>query len=370
MDRTYNFNPGPAALPLEVLEQGRDSFVEYGGQGMSLMEMSHRSKPVEGMIAETEQLLLGLIGLQNAGYRVLFMSGGASAQFALLAMNLLEAGKAGRYVLSGSFSEKAYEEAQTVGAAEVLASGKGTGWARLPNLEAALTGLTEEDTAYVHVTTNNTIEGSQFKTFPDTGGIPLIGDMTSDMLSREIDWNRFAMFYAGAQKNLGPAGVTAVVIREDLLAASAKANANAKVPAIFRYATYASNNSLYNTPPVHSIYMMKLMLEWTARQGGVAAMEARSAEKAALLYEAIDGSGGFYGGIVEKPDRSAMNATWRLPDEALEKAFVQEAQAEGFAGLAGHRSVGGIRASIYNGVPVEACRALAAFMHDFRKRRG
>ncbi|MFC3799390.1 3-phosphoserine/phosphohydroxythreonine transaminase [Cohnella sp. GCM10012308] len=366
MDRTYNFNPGPAALPLEVLEQGRDSFIEFAGQGMSLMEMSHRSKPVEGMIAETERLLLELIGLEDAGYRVLFMSGGASAQFALLAMNLLAAGKAGHYVLSGSFSEKAYEEALTVGAAEALASGKATGWARLPGLDEGVARLTAADTAYVHLTTNNTIEGSQFKAFPDTGGIPLIGDMTSDILSRNIDWTRFAMFYAGAQKNLGPAGVTAVVIREDLLAASAEA----KVPAIFRYATYASNNSLYNTPPVHSIYMMKLMLEWTARQGGVAAMEARSAEKAALLYEAIDGSGGFYRGIVEAQYRSAMNATWRLPDEALEKAFVQEAQAAGFAGLAGHRSVGGMRASIYNGVPVEACRALAGFMHDFRKRRG
>ncbi|CAI6075188.1 3-phosphoserine/phosphohydroxythreonine transaminase [Cohnella sp. JJ-181] len=366
MDRTYNFNPGPAALPLEVLEQGRDSFMEYGGQGMSLMEMSHRSKPVERMIAETEELLLELIGLADAGYRVLFMSGGASAQFALAAMNLLTAGKSGRYVLSGGFSEKAYEEALSVGEAEVLASGKSHGWARLPDVDAALPGLTAADTAYVHLTTNNTIEGSQFRRFPDTGAIPLIGDMTSDILSRELDWKRFAMFYAGAQKNLGPAGVTAVVIREDLLAASA----GAKLPAIFRYATYAANNSLYNTPPVHSIYMMKLMLEWTARQGGVAAMEARSAEKAALLYEAIDASGGFYGGIVERPYRSSMNATWRLSDESLERTFLQEAQAAGFAGLAGHRSVGGIRASIYNGVPVEACRALAGFMHDFRKRRG
>ncbi|SFB54064.1 phosphoserine aminotransferase apoenzyme [Cohnella sp. OV330] len=366
MNRTYNFNPGPAALPLEVLEQGRDSFVEYAGQGMSLMEMSHRSKPVERMIAETEELLLELIGLQGAGYRVLFMSGGASAQFALLAMNFLAAAKTGRYVLSGSFSEKAYEEALTVGAAEAIASGKTTGWARLPGIDEGLARFSVADTAYVHLTTNNTIEGSQFKEIPDTGGIPLIGDMTSDILSRQIEWRRFAMFYAGAQKNLGPAGVTAVVIREDLLAASAEA----KIPAIFRYATYASNNSLYNTPPVHGIYMMKLMLEWTARQGGVAAMEARSAEKAALLYDAIDASGGFYAGIVERPYRSAMNATWRLPDETLEKAFVQEAQDAGFAGLAGHRSVGGIRASIYNGVPVEACSALAGFMNDFRKRRG
>ncbi|MEK0312297.1 3-phosphoserine/phosphohydroxythreonine transaminase [Cohnella sp. 56] len=365
MNRQYNFNPGPAALPLEVLEQGRDSFVEYGGQGMSILEMSHRSKPVETMVEETERLLLELIGLQGAGYRVLFMSGGASAQFALLAMNFLSGGKAGRYVLSGSFSEKAYEEALAVGAAEVLASGKASGWARLPNVDAALGNLTERDTAYVHLTTNNTIEGSQFKALPDTGDIPLIADMTSDILSRRLDWTKLAMFYAGAQKNLGPAGVTAVVAREDLLT-----EANAKLPTIFRYGTYAKNNSLYNTPPVHAIYMMKLMLEWTAAQGGVAAMEARSAEKASLLYDAIDASGGFYRGIVEQPDRSAMNATWRLPDEALEKAFVQEARSAGFAGLAGHRSVGGIRASIYNGVEVEACRALAGFMNDFRSRWG
>lgn len=366
MDRMYNFNPGPAALPLEVLEQGRDSFVEYGGQGMSLLEMSHRSKPVETMIADTERLLLELLGLQDAGCRALFMAGGASAQFALLAMNFLTAGKTGRYVLTGSFSEKAYEEALTVGAAEAAASGKETGWARLPELGEALADVRASDTAYVHLTTNNTIEGSQLRALPDTGEVPLIADMTSDLLSRRLDWRRLAMFYAGAQKNLGPAGVTVAVIREDLLAASA----TAKIPAIFRYATYAKNNSLYNTPPVHSIYMTKLMLEWTQRQGGVAAMEARSEKKAALLYGAIDGSGGFYRGIVETPDRSAMNVTWRLPDEALEQAFVQEAKAAGFAGLAGHRSVGGLRASIYNGVPGEACRALAAFMDDFRARRG
>lgn len=215
MDRTYNFNPGPAALPLEVLEQGRDSFVEFAGQGMSLMEMSHRSKPVERMIAETEELLLELIGLRGAGYRVLFMSGGASAQFALLAMNFLAAGKAGRYVLSGSFSEKAYEEALTVGAAEAIASGKAAGWARLPGIGEGLARLSAADTAYLHLTTNNTIEGSQFKEFPDTGGIPLIGDMTSDILSRQIDWRRFAMFYAeepgtggrhGGRNPRGPAG--------------------------------------------------------------------------------------------------------------------------------------------------------------------
>ncbi|RUS45869.1 3-phosphoserine/phosphohydroxythreonine transaminase [Cohnella sp. AR92] len=361
MNRAYNFNPGPAALPLEVLEQARDTFVEYGEQGMSLMEMSHRSKPVERMVEETEKLLLELIGIPS-GYRVLFMGGGASAQFALLPLNYLTEGKVGRYVLSGNFSEKAYQEAQTIGAAEIVASGKADRWGRLPDLSKLAFG---DDTAYVHLTTNNTIEGSQWQEFPDTGAIPLIGDMTSDILSRSIDWTRFAMFYAGAQKNLGPAGVTAVVIRDDLLE-----RGNGKIPTIFQYAAFAKNNSLYNTPPVHSIYMMKLMLEWAVSQGGVAELEKRNRQKAGILYEAIDASGGFYQGIVEKPYRSIMNATWRMKDEALEKQFAKEADEAGLVGLAGHRSVGGLRASIYNAVPTEACEALAGFMGDFARRHG
>jgi len=361
MNRVYNFYPGPAALPLEVLELGQQAFVEYGGQGMSLLEMSHRSEPVEKLVEETEKLLLEIIGLRS-GYEVLFMGGGASAQFALVPMNFLAPGRVGRYVLSGSFSEKAYQEARTVGQAEILASGKAEKWARLPDLSRLAVG---PDTAYVHVTTNNTIEGSQWKDIPDTGDIPLIGDMTSDILSRSLDWTKFAMFYAGAQKNLGPAGVTAVVVRSDLLKAG-----NEKIPTIFQYASYAKNKSLYNTPPVHSIYMMKLMLEWVVRQGGIAELEKRNEEKAALLYEAIDTSGGFFRGIVEEPFRSRMNVTWRMKDEELEKKFALESTQYGLIGLAGHRSVGGLRASIYNAVPVEACRALANYMRDFAKRHG
>ncbi|THF84509.1 3-phosphoserine/phosphohydroxythreonine transaminase [Cohnella fermenti] len=361
MGRVYNFNPGPAALPLEVLEQGQRAFVEYEGMGMSLMEMSHRSKPVEKIIGETEELLLKLIGL-DTGYEVLFMGGGASAQFALVPMNYLAADKVGRYVLSGSFSEKAYEEAGKLGRTEIAASGKADRWAKLPELG----GLSlPADTAYVHLTTNNTIEGSQWTDIPDAGDIPLIGDMTSDILSRRLDWTKFAMFYAGAQKNLGPAGVTAVVIRSDLLQ-----RADEGIPTIFQYAAMAKNKSLYNTPPVHSIYMMKLMLEWTESQGGIAEMEKRSEEKAALLYEAVDTSAGFYRGIVDAPDRSRMNVTWRMQDEALEKKFALESAQYGLIGLAGHRSVGGMRASIYNGVPVEACRALASYMRDFANRHG
>ncbi|MFB9274094.1 3-phosphoserine/phosphohydroxythreonine transaminase [Cohnella cellulosilytica] len=361
MKRSWNFNPGPAALPLEVLEQAKEAFVEYGDQGLSLLEMSHRSKTVERIVEETERLLLELIDLPS-GYRVLFMGGGASAQFALVSMNFLRAGTIARYLVSGSFAEKAYREALTVGQAEVLASGKAEGWKRLPDVRQL---KVRTDTAYVHMTTNNTIEGSQFRDFPDTGTVPLIGDMTSDILSRRLDWTKFALIYAAAQKNLGPAGVTAVIVKEELLRAG-----SADIPAIFQYRTYADNHSLYNTPPVHAIYMMKLMLEWAARQGGIPELEKRNERKIGLLYEAIDAGDGFYRGIVEKPYRSTMNATWRMADEELEKRFALESEREGFIGLAGHRSVGGLRASAYNAVPEEACKALAEFMNDFRRRRG
>ncbi|MBB6734812.1 3-phosphoserine/phosphohydroxythreonine transaminase [Cohnella zeiphila] len=362
MKRAWNFNPGPAALPLEVLERARETLVDYDGKGMSLLEMSHRSEEVERLVGQTEETLLRLIGLNSADYRVLLMAGGASAQFALVPLHFLGPGKVGRYVLSGSFSEKAYREAQTVGEAAVAATGKASGWSRLPDVS----GIDlEPDTAYLHMTTNNTIEGSQFRQLPDTGGVPLIGDMTSDLLGRSLDWSRFSLFYAAAQKNLGPAGVTALVIRNDLLQSG-----NERIPAIFRYKTFAEHGSLYNTPPVHAIYVMKLMLDWTEAQGGVAEMERRGEEKAAILYRAIDDSDGFYRGIVEPPFRSTMNVTWRLADEALERKFADEAERGGLAGLAGHRSVGGLRASIYNAVPVEACRELAAWMNDFRRKFG
>ncbi len=361
MKRGWNFNPGPAALPLEVLEQAKEAFVEYGDQGLSLLEMSHRSRTVERMVAETERLLLDLIGLSSE-YRVLFMGGGASAQFALVPMNFLGEGKVGRYLVSGSFAEKAYCEALTIGQAEALASGKAEGWRKLPDVRQLKVAT---DTAYVHMTTNNTIEGSQFRDLPDTGEIPLIGDMTSDILSRRLDWTKFALVYAAAQKNLGPAGVTAVIVREELIKAG-----NKQIPSIFQYRTYADNSSLYNTPPVHAIYMMKLTLEWTARQGGIPELEKRNERKIGFLYEAIDAGDGFYQGIVEKPYRSMMNATWRMRDEGLEKQFVLESEREGFIGLAGHRSVGGLRASAYNAVPEEACKALAEFMNDFIRKHG
>jgi phosphoserine aminotransferase len=361
LTRAYNFNPGPAALPLEVLEQAQREFVEYEGRGMSLLEMSHRSEPVERLVEETRAMLEETLGLP-AEYRILFMGGGASTQFALVPLNFLMEGTVGRYVLSGSFSEKAYLEAQKVGAAEIAASGKADRWRVLPSVE----GLGQEpDTAYVHMTTNNTIEGSAFREFPEPGDAPLIGDMTSDLLSRRIDWTRFAGMYAAAQKNLGPAGVTVSILREDLLERCSE-----RIPSIFQYQNLVRHGSLYHTPPVHGIYMIKLVLEWVKRQGGLEALERRNVAKAGLIYEAIDASGGYYEGVVEKPCRSMMNVTWRMRDEELERRFVEESERCGFAGLAGHRSVGGLRASAYNAVPVGACRALAEFMREFQRMNG
>jgi phosphoserine aminotransferase len=361
MERRYNFNPGPAALPLHVLQEAQEQFVDFLQAGLSLMEMSHRSKPVEELNGETQRLLLELLGLPS-GYKVLFMGGGASMQFALVPFNFLPAGAAASYVLTGSFAEKAYNEAQYVGRTHVAASSKAVGWSAIPRPEDIRIA---PSSAYVHITTNNTIEGSRYNVFPETGDVPLIADMTSDLLGRKLDLSRFALMYAGAQKNLGPAGVTAVIIREDMLSRGATS-----IPAIMRYETFAKERSLYNTPPVHAIYMMNLVLRWAAEQGGVERLEAINAEKAGLLYETIDASCGFYRGIIQAADRSHMNVTWRMADEKLERLFVAESEREGFEGLAGHRSVGGLRASAYNAVSLKACRALASFMMDFQRRHG
>jgi phosphoserine aminotransferase len=359
--RAYNFNPGPAALPLEVLQQAQQEFVEYQGIGMSIMEISHRSKEYEAVNDETQKLLLELLNLPS-GYQVLFLGGGASMQFAMIPINFLAPGKVGRYVITGSFSEKAYQEAQAVGEAAVAASTKDAGFRTLP---AAGDIPVDPNAAYLHMTVNNTIEGSQFFEFPQTGGIPLIGDFTSGILSKPMDYSPFSLIYAGAQKNLGPSGVTVAVIRDELLK-----QVNKNIPTMLSYGTHAKNSSLYNTPPVHSIYMVNLVLKWVKDKGGVEAMEKINVQKSQLVYDVIDQSGGFYQGIIDKPHRSIMNITWRMKDEALEKAFVKESEQHGFVGLAGHRSVGGLRASAYNAVPYEACKALADFMIDFQRRNG
>ncbi|NOU73289.1 3-phosphoserine/phosphohydroxythreonine transaminase [Paenibacillus sp. LMG 31458] len=359
--RLYNFNPGPAALPLEVLEEAQEQFVDYQGTGISLLEMSHRSRTVEDLNQETQQLLLKLLDLPS-GYEVLFMGGGASTQFALLPLNFVDTNQTANYVLTGSFSEKAFKEASYVGRTHIAASSKDQQWRCIPELSA---DQLAPDSAYIHITMNNTIEGSRYNAIPEVGSTPLIADVTSEILSRKLDLQKFSMIYAGAQKNLGPAGVTVAIIREDWLEKASK-----KIPEIMRYETFAKNKSLFNTPPVHAIYMMNLVLKWVVNKGGVEQLEQLNRIKSGLIYDVIDHSGGFYNGIIEVNDRSHMNITWRMANEGIERRFIEESEANGFEGLAGHRSVGGLRASAYNAVPFEACQALADFMVDFARRNG
>ncbi len=360
MTRAYNFNAGPAALPLEVLQRAQEELVDYNGIGMSIMEISHRSREYERVNEETQQLFRELLEIPE-GYRVLFLQGGASMQFAMVPMNLLRPGTTAAYVDTGSWAKKALAEAKLLGEVQVVASSKDDQYTTIPDLSSL---ELPEQTAYLHITSNETIGGIQYKSFPDTGDVPLIADMSSDILSRPLDVSRFGLIYAGAQKNLGPSGVTVVIIREDLIQPAEH------LPTMLRYSTHADNNSLYNTPPVYSIYMMNLVLQWIKENGGLAAMEKRNEEKAKLIYDVIDGSGGFYRGVAKPEYRSPMNITFRMANEELEKRFVEESQAAGFVGLKGHRSVGGLRASTYNAVPYESCQALQQFMLDFQKRHG
>ncbi|TCL71676.1 phosphoserine aminotransferase [Hydrogenispora ethanolica] len=359
--RVYNFNPGPAILPLPVLEEAQRDLLDFKGSGMSVLEVSHRGKAYEELHNETETLFKELLGAP-ADYRVLFMGGGASAQFALVPMNFLPAGAVADYILTGSFAEKAFEEAARVGEVHSAASSKATHYDRIPRPDEI---QLSPDAAYVHITSNNTIFGTQWPVLPEFPGVPLVADMSSDILSRPFDVSKFGLIYAGAQKNLGPSGVTVVLISPEMLA---KVNKN--LPVIFQYTTYAKNNSLYNTPATFAVYIVNLVLKWLKANGGLAAMEQRNREKAALIYDALDASGGFYKGHAAKEFRSLMNVTFRLPGEELEAAFVSEAKQLDLIGLKGHRSVGGMRASIYNAMPVEGCRALADFMRDFAKRNG
>ncbi|ANF96197.1 3-phosphoserine/phosphohydroxythreonine transaminase [Paenibacillus bovis] len=357
--RAYNFNAGPAALPLEVLERAQKEFVDYQGNGMSIMEMSHRGAVYEAVHNEAQQRLLSLLG-NPEGYKVLFLQGGASTQFAMLPLNLLGEGQVASYVATGSWADKAISEAKLIGEAHVAASSEAQDFMQIPALEDI---QIPDNAAYLHVTSNETIGGIQYKEFPDTGNVPLIVDMSSDILSRPLDMSQFGMIYAGAQKNLGPSGVTVVVAREELLANSPKS-----IPTIMRYSTYLKNNSLYNTPPSFAIYMVNEVLKWIEEQGGLEGVARNNERKAALIYDAIDQSGGFYKGAAEVSSRSNMNITFRLSSEELDKAFAKASEQAGFVGLKGHRSVGGLRASIYNAVPYESCEALVEFMKDFQAK--
>ncbi|SDD60581.1 3-phosphoserine/phosphohydroxythreonine transaminase [Sporomusa acidovorans] len=356
--RAYNFNAGPAALPLVVLEKAQAELLDFNGTGMSVMELSHRGKDYEAVHNRAIELLRELMAIPQ-DYEVLFLQGGASLQFSMVPMNFLAAGKKAGYVMTGSWSEKAYAEAAKLGEVFVAATAKEGNYRRIPAWEEISYGA---DSAYLHITSNNTIFGTEWQAFPDTGAVPLVADMSSDILSKPFAVKKFALIYAGAQKNLGPSGVTVVIIRRDFLE-----QANKNLPTMLCYATHAKNNSMYNTPPTFGIYMMKLMLEWVKAEGGVPAIYKRNREKAALIYDAIDASNGFYVGHAQPEARSLMNITFRLAEEELEKKFLDQAKKTGFVGLNGHRSVGGCRASSYNAVPYESCQALRDFMLAFQK---
>jgi phosphoserine aminotransferase len=358
--RIHNFAAGPAVLPLPVLEQIQRDLIALPGLGMSILEISHRSKAFEAIIAKAGADIRTLAGIP-ANYHVLFLQGGASLQFSMVPMNLLTAGATADYIDTGSWAGKAIKEATKVGAVNVVGSTKADQYSRIPaQPELALT----RGAAYVHMTSNNTIEGTEFKQLPDVGDAPLVNDTSSDMFSRPIDVARHALIYAGAQKNMGPAGVTIVIIREDMLARSQKT-----LPTMLNYAVHAENGSLYNTPPVFAVYALGLVMQWLIDEGGLEAIAARNERKARKLYAEIDRTG-FYRGTARTESRSLMNVTFRLGSEELESRFIKESSAAGLDGLKGHRAVGGMRASIYNAFPEIGVDALVSFMQEFERNNG
>lgn len=357
MKRAYNFNAGPAALPLEVLNKAQEEWLNINNSGMSVMELSHRSKDYEQIHNKAIALLRKLLQISDE-YEILFLQGGASLQFSMIPMNLLNKDKVGHYVLTGSWAEKALTEAKKIGQTSVYASDKENNYKAIPKLDKV---ELDENAAYLHVTSNNTIYGTQWKQFPEVVNGPLIADMSSDILCKPIDVNKFDLIYAGAQKNLGPSGVTVVIIRKDLISDSKD-----ELPTMLNYKTHAANNSLYNTPPTIAIYLLSLVLEWVDSLGGVAEIEKLNEEKAKILYDVIDESSGFYNGHAAPDSRSTMNVTFTLNSDEATKAFLAQAKELGFVGLNGHRSVGGCRASIYNAVPKEHVVKLAEFMKEFQ----
>ncbi|MBK9259614.1 MAG: 3-phosphoserine/phosphohydroxythreonine transaminase [Polyangiaceae bacterium] len=362
MTRVHNFNAGPAALPLAALERAQREMLDFEGTGMSIIEHSHRGKAYERVHEEAITLLRELLGI-SSDYDVLFLQGGASHQFAMIPLNFLGQGQKADYIITGGWSEKAYEEAQRIGDVRIAATTvQDKRYVRVPRQEEI---AIDARAAYVHMTTNNTLFGTQWHAFPDTSGAPLFADMSSDFLWRPIDVSRFAFIYAGAQKNIGPSGVTVVVVRKDLVASARK-----DIPKIFQYRTFADNNSLYNTPPTFAIYLVRNVLAVTKEQGGLAEVERKNRQKAGLLYDTIDAMADYYRAPVERESRSFMNVVFRLPTEELEKKFVAEAAKQGMVGLAGHRSTGGIRVSLYNAIELASVECLVAFMKAFASRVG
>ncbi len=361
MSRKYNFNAGPSTLPLSVLEELQQDLVDYKGMGLSLLEDSHRAPTYEAVHHEAVALFRELLGIPES-HKVLFLGGGATLQFAMVPMNFLAAGKSAAYVNSGAWGKKAIEDAKKLGQVQIVFDGKESNFTTLPDPASV---KVDPASAYLHFTSNETIGGLQWKGWPEAGEVPLICDMSSDIFSRAVPVKKFAYIYAGAQKNLGPAGATVAILREDMLERIPDT-----LPAYLNYKNHVENDSLYNTPPVFAIWAIKLVLERMKKLGGLAAMATHNTRKAAVLYEAIDKSGGFYRCPVDPRYRSDMNVVFRLPSEELEKKFVKEAEALGMIGLKGHRSVGGCRASLYNAMPLEGSQALASFMKDFATKNG
>jgi len=360
-ERVFNFSPGPATLPLPVLQEVQQNLLALPGVGASVLEISHRSKTFEEMIAQAEANIRALLNLPEE-YHVLFLQGGASLQFSQVPMSFLRGtGRSADYIVTGSWAKRALAEAQREGSVRIVWDGKADNYSRVPKH-----GEYEIDpsAAYVHFTSNETIQGIQFPAEPETGDVPLVCDASSDFLSRPIDVKRYGLIYAGAQKNVGPAGVTIVIIRQDMLE-----QVPDDLPTMLNYTVHVEHRSLYNTPPVFAVYVVMLVTRWLLENiGGLEQMHAINRQKAQLLYEAIDRSEGFYRGHAQPDSRSLMNATWRLPSEELEVQFVKEAKEAGLHELKGHRSVGGIRASMYNAMPIEGVRTLVEFMEHFRQK--
>jgi len=355
MSRVYNFSAGPSMLPEAVLEKAAKQMLNYEGSGMSVMEMSHRSKEYEAIIGKAESLLRELMHIPD-NYKVLFLQGGASSQFAMIPLNLMKKSKKADYVITGQWSKKAAQEAAKYGVVNKVASSDDKIFTYIPKLDKA---TFDKDADYFHITLNNTIYGTRYTTLPETGDVPLVADISSNALSEPIDVSRFGLLYAGAQKNMGPAGVTIVIIRDDLITGAIEG-----APTMFDYKIHADNGSMYNTPPTYSIYICMLVFEWLKELGGIEKMHEINKEKAQILYDYLDNSEMFRG-TVEKEDRSLMNIPFVTGDDELNAKFIKEAKEAGFVNLKGHRTVGGMRASIYNAMPVDGVKALVDFMKKF-----
>lgn len=362
MNKTYNFSAGPSTLPKAVLQKAKEEMLDYKQLGLSVMEMSHRSQEFTEIHQQAKDLLRKLMNIPKT-YEILFLQGGASSQFSMVPMNLMTKNKKADYLITGNFAQKAYQEARQYGDIHIAASSEGSNYQYVPKTDKM---HYRQDSDYIHITTNNTVYGTKIKTedIPQIGNIPVVADMSSNILSEEYDVSQFGLIYAGAQKNLGPAGVIIVIIRKDLITKDTLLN----TPTMLKYQTHAQKDSKYNTPPVYNIYMVKLVLEWLDQFGGVKKISQRNKEKAKKLYQLIDESE-FYTGVARREDRSIMNVPFRTRNESLDQEFIAEAEKNGLLNLKGHRSVGGMRASIYNAMPVEGVESLVEFMKDFENYR-